>query len=95
MNVGEELNLKDLIDGALWESSDETVATVSADGIVKALAKGEVIVTARDANGEQITVVITVSGGNLLELDNVAPFEIDDVFGKDIPMDGKLELMLG
>ena len=40
-------------------------------------------------------MVITVSGENLLELDNVAPFEIDDVFGKDIPMDGKLELMLG
>ena len=71
------------------------MATVSADGIVKALAEGEVVITALDANEEQITVVITVSDENVLELDEVALLEIDDVFGKDIPMDGKLELMLG
>jgi hypothetical protein len=95
MNVGEELDLKETLEGSSWESSDETVATVSADGIVKALTKGKVIVTARDVNGTQIAVVITVSGENLLELDNVVPLETDDDFGKDIPMDGKLELMLG
>ena len=95
MSVGEELDLKELIDGSAWESSDETVATVSADGIVKALAEGEVVVTALDTNDEQITVVITVSEENVLELDDVVLLEIDDDFGEEIQTDEELELVLG
>ena len=95
MSVGEELDLKELIDGSAWESSDEMVATVSADGIVKALAEGEVVVTALDAKEEQFTVVITVSEENVLELDDVVLFEIDDDLGEDIQTDEELELVVG
>ena len=71
------------------------MATVSADGIVKALAEGEVVVTALDTNDEQITVVITVSDENVLELDGVVILEINGGLGEDIPLDEELELMLG
>ena len=71
-------------------------AAVSASAAPGILPDGVEVDQESDAlNGAQITVAITVSGENLLEPDNVVPFEIDDVFGKDIPMDGKLELMLG
>ena len=95
MSVGEELDLKELIDGSAWESSDEMVATVAADGIVKALAEGEVAISALDTNDEQITVVITVSGENVLELDDVVLLEIDDDLREDIQTDEELELVLG
>jgi len=95
MSVGEELDLKELIDGSAWESSDETVATVSADGIVKVLAEGEVAISALDTNEEQITVVITISDENVLELDDVVLLEIDDDFGEEIQTDEELELVLG
>jgi hypothetical protein len=62
---------------------------------VKALAEGEVVITALDANEEQITVVITVSDENVLELDDVVILEINGGLGEDIPLDEELELMLG
>ena len=102
MKAGEEMDLKEFIEGSSWESSDEAVAKVSEDGIVKTLAEGKVVVTAFDVNEEQITVVITVSGENALENDDAALLEIDDAaflvidddFEEDIQMDEEIELKL-
>ena len=44
-----------------WSSSDTTVATVSASGLVTALAVGSVTITATDANGSSGTSSVTVS----------------------------------
>ena len=53
------------------------------------------IVTALDADEEQIAVVITVSGENVIELDDVVLLEIDDGFGEEIQTDEELELVMG
>ena len=48
-----------------WSSSDTTVATVSADGTIKAVANGKAVITATAANGIKaecnVTVTIPVS----------------------------------
>ncbi|MCR5270596.1 MAG: M6 family metalloprotease domain-containing protein [Prevotella sp.] len=43
-----------------WTSSNESVATVSADGVVKALAPGQTTITATSDNDLSATCVITV-----------------------------------
>lgn len=46
----------------VWSSSDETIATVSADGVVTAIAEGEATITAATANGElSATCLVKVS----------------------------------
>ena len=73
---------------------------------MKALAAGEVVITATDANGDQIRIVITISNENVIEMDEI---ELDDLdltdfeggfvedFSPDeeIQMDEELELVLG
>lgn len=43
-----------------WKSSDENVATIDRNGIVKAIAPGEVTITAETFNGKTDSVVITI-----------------------------------
>ena len=43
-----------------WSSSDETIATVSETGLVKALGKGTATITATTVNGKKATCEITV-----------------------------------
>ena len=107
LNVGEELDLNTLVPGvADWESSDDLIATVSAEGIVKALAAGEAVFTGVDNNGELIRVVIVISNENVIEMDEIELDDLDltdfeggilDDFGTDeeIQMDEELELVLG
>lgn len=38
-----------------WESSDESVATVSASGEVTGVAAGKTVITAKDKDGETVT----------------------------------------
>ena len=45
---------------ATWQSSAESVATVSEDGVVKALAAGETTITVSSDNGLQASCVVTV-----------------------------------
>lgn len=53
-----------LDDSVVWTSSDETVATVDADGIVKGIADGTATITvttnAKDANGQVLTAACEV-----------------------------------
>ena len=70
LNKGESLTLTatvkpdDVTDKSVdWTSSDETVATVSEDGVVTAIGTGtaEITATASDGSGQSATCVVTVS----------------------------------
>ena len=45
-----------------WESSEPGIATVTRNGVVKALSAGTTVITARSADGPSDSVEITVSG---------------------------------
>ena len=51
---------EDVTDSASWTSSDESVATVSASGLVAAVAAGEATITAT-AEGLEGSATVTVS----------------------------------
>lgn len=59
--------------GVVWSSSDETVATVDADGIVTGVGNGTVTITATsvdvNAAGETVSASITVNVSGLAKLD--------------------------
>ena len=81
MNVGEQLELKPLValdaaDSVLtWTTSDETIATVSQDGVVTAYMPGEVVITATNEEDEQATFVVRVN-----EAENVILLELEDEY---------------
>ena len=54
------LTLKNYKKTVLWTSSDKAVASVDADGVVKALKKGKATITATTAKGKTFTCAITV-----------------------------------
>lgn len=69
LTVGNRINLSATISPTgiadednvvIWTSSDDTVATVSEDGTVTAVAAGEATITASTTNGKTATIVITV-----------------------------------
>ena len=102
MNVGEALDLRSLVPGVVdWESNDESVATVSTEGIVKALTAEDAEFTGLDNNGELIRIVIAISDENVLELGDIEMCDFDggivEDFGTDeeIQTDEELELTLG
>ncbi len=45
----------------VWTSSDETIATVDAGGVITGVAPGEVYITATDAKGNSDSILITVT----------------------------------
>ena len=45
----------------IWTSSDESIATVDANGVVTGVAPGQVYITATDAKGNSDTILITVT----------------------------------
>ena len=47
--------------GVVYETSDDTVATVDMDGTVHALSAGTVVITARPAAGEDFSASVTVN----------------------------------
>lgn len=53
-----------------WKSSDESVATVSAEGVVTALKLGTTTITATSSNGKVATSVVTVSD-NLIHVTSI------------------------
>ena len=98
INAGETLDLKVLLDVSdaemRWVSSDEAVATVSEEGIVNALAPGDVVITAIDPDGEHVEISLRINGENELELDDVDLLEIDEVIGEEKEMDEAFELTI-
>ena len=52
--------------GVTWSSSNDAVATVSADGLVTAISLGEAIVTATAADGSGVTATCRVTVGATL-----------------------------
>ena len=91
MNIGETLDLRALLElpnvDMKWESGDETFATVSVEGVVSALKSGEVVITAIDPDGEQIEVIIRISGADVIELGDVNLLEIGDEIVDEMTMD--------
>ena len=98
MNVGEALELKSLFspdaaDGELtWRTDNQSVATVSQDGVVTALTAGEAVVTMTSDSGEQIAFAIRVNkaeGVVLLDLgeDDLLP-DLNKASDDEIIMEG-------
>ncbi len=56
----QQLTLKNYKKTVLWTSSDKKIASVDADGVVKALKKGKATITATTAKGSTYTCKITV-----------------------------------
>ena len=98
MNAGETLDLRALLElpntDMKWESSDEVVATVSEVGVVSALKSGEVVITAIDPDGEQIEVIIRISGENVIELGDVNLLDTEEMITEEITMDEEIELSM-
>ena len=67
MAVGEKAQLKATVQGAsqtvTWTSSDESVATVDANGVVTGIKKGTATVNA-EANGTKSSATVTVTSVN-------------------------------
>ncbi|GAM59631.1 Ig-like repeat domain protein 1 [Vibrio ishigakensis] len=65
--------IQDVTDNAIWESTDESVATVSKDGIVKAISEGETIIYAEFqgiSNDEGLEPRnLEVSGADIVKLE--------------------------
>ncbi|MER2143609.1 MAG: fibronectin type III domain-containing protein, partial [Eubacteriales bacterium] len=99
LQAGEALDLNGLFPGSdAWESSDEAVVAVS-DGVANALAAGEAVVDGLDAEGEEVSVVITVTesviGIEGLELGaDLSLPGIDELDDGEIVMDDATELTL-
>lgn len=85
LDVGNSMQLKytlkpaDVSSRALtYTSSDETVATVSASGSVKALKAGTVTITAKTKDGSNISATVTITVYNLFSevTDTVSAFSV-------------------
>jgi uncharacterized protein YjdB len=91
MNVGETLDLKALLElpntDLKWESGDEAVATVSEVGVVSALKSGVVVIAAIDSDGEQIEVIISIGGEEVLDLGDVDLLDTDEMITDEMTMD--------
>ncbi len=48
----------------IWSSSNTDIATVSSDGVITAVAKGECTITAKSVFGEEFTLTLTVTDRN-------------------------------
>ena len=65
LKVGDEATLVASIDTEVtWSSSDEAIATISDEGVVKALKSGEVTITATTKDGQEATCKIVITEGN-------------------------------
>ena len=76
LGVGDSFALQATVEGPgksiVWTSSDETIATVSSTGLVKAVKIGKATITA-EANGKKATCTVNIT-------DN---FDLKDYVGKD------------
>ncbi|MDO4290241.1 MAG: Ig-like domain-containing protein [Eggerthellaceae bacterium] len=55
-----EMQPANAVDALTWKSSDESVATVDAEGKVKAIAPGSAVITVTSANGKSAECKVTV-----------------------------------
>ena len=82
-----------------WETDDETVATVSQDGIVTAVAEGDVTITVTTENGLTDTVNVTVYSPKEIGLaekkaGTISPDFQDDIFVFSPQEDGKYKIII-
>ena len=79
-----------------WSSSDTSVATVDANGLVTGVAKGEATITAtaKDGSGVKGSATITVLGKKptSITFDGTAPYEFDYWQGKVIDFKNDLKM---
>ena len=99
--VGGVVNVADeTIDGE-WTSSDNNIATVDANGLVSAVAPGEVIITHTTSNGEANTTHIVVDAlpmvANMFPNPNRGAFVVKGALGstKDAVVTYEITNMLG
>ncbi len=59
MISGQEFQIDKSLENMVWKSEDESIATVTSDGVIKARNKGKVIITAQ-TDGESYEYVIEV-----------------------------------
>ena len=59
-------NGAEAVDGVTWASSDATVASVSATGLVTALKKGEVTITASKDGFTSGSIALTINGADII-----------------------------
>lgn len=77
LKVGESIRInaflhsKNINNVVEWSSSDEGVATVSVGGLVKAIANGRTIITARYDGAEEVTCEIIVSSDKKVEIEEL------------------------
>ena len=66
VTVGNSITLTSDVEGVAWSSSDDTKATVDANGVVTGVAAGEVTITASKAqhiNGTHTVTVVAAGSG--------------------------------
>lgn len=89
LQAGETLDLNALFPGGnAWASGDAAVVAVS-EGFAKALAAGEAVVSGYDAEGEAVSIVITVAEDRIEALEpgvDLALPVIDDAIDGGIVM---------
>lgn len=89
--IGETLQLKVTnAVSAVWSSGDETIATVNADGLIKAVGAGTTDIIAKNEAGRSAKVTITVMDGRVTDfvpVDAVANTENSDGPAKEV-LDG-------
>jgi len=56
-----------------WETSDADIATVSEDGVVRALQPGKVTITATNEDGDELVVAIRIK-----EVEEIIVMDLDD-----------------
>ena len=92
---------ENVTDGSVtWSSSDESVATVSSDGVVTAVANGTATITATTNDGSDLSAACTVTvdiptvepDTDISGLDNVIYIEAQSVYvGDEVTLDVKMK----
>ena len=89
MNVGETMTVTAALTpdtvtnkAVLWVSSDESIATVSQDGVIKAVGKGTTQITCTTKDGSEKTSTFTLTVKKLVESLEIDTTDIDLYVGK-------------
>jgi hypothetical protein len=96
VEVGATETLKPSKDGCTFSSSDESVATVDASGVVTGVSAGSATITVTDADGNTATVAVSVTATTTTSATTTATTTgtetYDDLIG-DTNLDGKVSII--
>lgn len=100
VKVGDEFQLSATVSpsnasdkSVTWKSSDSQVATVSGDGMVKALSEGNTVITAttNDGNYSASCGLKVIDGSNVMNKTNFSPTDIyEDKIILESPIEGEV-----